>query len=280
MRAPHISSIAVVVLFGLGASAQVPLSPTQAPAATAPSPQRQQPQDGGRQPLTSPIGKVPQTHPQVQVLNGVLMGYVYWDASLIASTMSSPCQGFVVRVNQGTPPSGGAVGFEQFTVIGTYQNKFASVGKVGKYTVCQYSVDHLPESKDLQVQIAPPRGAFQTAVAFTLPPTANDLNKPIQITGGQCNQLPPAVPSSSTLGSAWWTCGDYAYNVNYLMQPQPSIPGLTQNPGTLTIVQGQTLLPASGANNGMVNPGPQQRTLLPASSTGAANPGPSQKPIE
>ena len=276
MRAQQLGLIAVAILSSLTAGAQVPLSPTQAPAATTPSPQRQQP-PGGRQPLPSPIGSLPQTHPQVQVLNGVLMGYLYWDASMISYNPSSPCP-FQMRVNQGTPPSGGPMGFEQFTEFGTYKNSFTSVGKIGNYTVCQYAVDHLPEGKDLQVQVGPTKGAFQTAVAFTIPPTANDPNRPIQINGGKCNQLPPAVPSLSTLGSAWWTCGDHAYNVNYLMEPARSIPGLTSLPPTITPVQAQPLLPSSKSANGMINPGPQQQTLLPASGTGAVNPGPTQKP--
>lgn len=279
MRAQHLASIAAAVLFGVNTGAQVPLSPTPVPGVTAPGPQRHQ-QDGGRQPLTPPIGKVPQTQPQVQVVNGVLMGYLYWDASTIPYNANSPCP-FQVRINQGTPPSGGGMGFEQFTEIGTYKNNFTSVGKIGKYTVCQYSVDHLPEGKDLQVQVGPTKGAFQTSVAFTVPPTANEPNRPIKIIAGKCNQLPPAVPSLTTLGSAWWTCGDHAYNVNYLMQPPQNIPGLTQNPATLTIVPAQTLLPPPGAPNGMVNAAPrQQQTLLPTSSTGAVNPGPTQKPNE
>ena len=169
--------------------------------------------------------------------------------------------------------------FEQFTEIGTYKNNFSSVGKIGKYTVCQYAVDHLPEDKDLQVQVGPTKGAFQTAVAFTIPPTANEPERPIKISGGKCNQLPPAVPSLHP-GQRMVDGGDHAYNVNYLMQPPQSIPGLTQNPATLTIVPAQTLLPPPGATNGMSNPGPQQRTLLPAPSAGEANPGPIQKPIQ
>ena len=264
MRAQYIASITVAVLFSLSASAQVSQTPTNLPQLTAPGPQAHSPQGGGRQSLTSPIDKSPLTVPNVQILDGELMGYVYWDASTITSNVSSPCS-FVVRINQGTPPSGGAMGFEQFTEVGTYQNKFTSVGKVGKYTVCEYAVNHLPEGKDLQVQIAPTKGALQTAVVFTIPPTANDPNKPIRINGGQCNQLPPSVPSLSTLGSAWWPCGDHAYNVNYLMQPPQNIPGLTQNPGTITVVQSQALLTAGNTTKGMMNPGAQQKTLLSGS---------------
>jgi len=278
MRAQHLASIAVAVLFSVKAGAQVPLSPTPVPGITAPGPQRHQP-DGGRQPLTSPIEKVPQTLPQVQPLNGVLMGYLYWDASAIPYNANSPCP-FQMRVNQGTAPSGGAMGFEQFTEIGTYKNNFTSVGKVGKYTVCQYAVDHLPENKDLQVQIGPTKGAFQAPVVFTVPPTANEPNRPIMISGGKCNQLPQAVPSLSSLGSAWWACGDHAYNVNYLMQPAQSIPGLTQLPPTITPLQSQPLLPSSKPNEGMMSPGSQQPTLLAAPSTGSINPGPTQKPNE
>jgi hypothetical protein len=274
MRAQLSASIAITVLMSLGAGAQVSVSPTQVPGVTATGPQRQNPQGGGRQPLTPPIDKSPGTVPNVQILNGVLMGYVYWDASTIPYNANSPCP-FQVRVNQGTPPAGGAMGFEQFTEIGTYTNNFSSLGNVGKYVVCQYSVDHLPEGKDLQVQVGPLKGAFQVAVAFTVPPTANEPNAPIRINGGKCNQLPPAVPSLSTLGSPWWSCGDHAYNVNYLMQPPQVIPGLTQPPLTLTVVQAQQLLPSSGTTNASANSSLQQRTLLSASgsTTGMMTPG-------
>ena len=289
MRAQYFGSIAITVLFSLGAAGQVPLSPTQAPQVPPPGPQRQNP-PGGRQPLTSSIGEVPQTPTQVQLLNGVLMGYVYWDASVIPYNANTPCP-FRARINQGMPPGSGTMGPEQFTEVGTYQNNFSSVGNVGKYVVCQYAVDHLPEGKDLQVQIGPLKGAFQTAVAFTVPPTANDPNSPIRINNGKCNQLPPAVPSLATLGGAWWSCGDHAYNVNYLMQPPQNIPGLTQPPLTLTVVQAQPLLPSSKATNGSLDGSAQQKTLLspsapstgmitpvPQRSPGAANQGPIQTP--
>lgn len=271
MRARHIGSIVVIsaaTLFGRGAGAQASTSPTQVPGGVITGTQGQHnPQGGGRQPLASPVDKSPGTVPNVQVLNGALMGYVYWDASAIKNNVTSPCSGFQVRISQGTPPSGGAMGLEQFTELGTYENDFSSIGTVGKYTVCQYAVDHLPVGKDLQVQVGPGKGAFQTAVAFTVPPTANDPNGPIKIDGGKCNQLPPSVPSQSTLGSAWWTCGNYAYNVNYLMQPQQNIPGLTQNPATITVAQSKMLLPASGTTNGMINSGPQKTLLSPSGST-------------
>ena len=89
MRTQPTAPFALAILFSLSAGAQVPLSPTQAPAATAPTPQKQQPLGGGRQPLPSPIETLPQTHPKVQVLNGVLMGYLYWDASTISFNANS-----------------------------------------------------------------------------------------------------------------------------------------------------------------------------------------------
>lgn len=281
MRAQHIAPAAIAALFSLSAVAQISLSPTNASQLQAPTPQRQQPHDGGRQPVTPPIGALPQTRTQLQAAKGILSGYVYWDPSLIRISSTSPCSGFVVQINQGTPPAGGAVGFEQFKVVGTYQGKFTSAGTLGKYAVCQYAVDHLPEGTDLQVQIAPPRGVTLSPVTFTVPPTSNDPDKPIQIPGGQCNQVPPASPSLSTLGSAWWTCGDYAYNVNYLMQPFQSIPGLTQPPPSITVVQPQPLLPPPGPPSGMASPASQQKTLLPATgpTMGMVSQGPSQTPV-
>jgi hypothetical protein len=280
MRAQHIPVIAIAVLLGVSAAAQIPLSPAQLPKVTAPAPQRQQPQGGGRQPAATPIAESPGMLPNVQMLNGVLMGYVYWDSSTIGYNVNTPCSGFQVTIKQGTPPSGGAIGFEQFSTVGTYNNNFSSVGKVGKYAVCQYAVNHLPEGKDLQVQVQASKVNFKTAVFPTTPPTANNPNGPIKINGGKCNQLPPATPSVSTLGSSWWTCGDHAYNVNYLMQPPQNIPGLSGGGGTIQVAQSQPLLPGSASTNGMVNPGPQQRMLLPATgpTTGMINSGPAQNP--
>ncbi|WP_109488486.1 hypothetical protein [Occallatibacter savannae] len=281
MRAQIIVSVATATFLSLSAIAQVPLSPTNSSQVTAPSPQRQQPQGGGRQPLSPPIGEVPQTRPQVQILNGVLMGYLYWDGSAISAGTNSLCP-FQVRVSQGTPPAGGAVGFEQFSEIGTYSNNFSKVGNIGKFVVCQYAVDHLPENKDLEVQIGPQKGALQTAVSFTVPPTANEPNTPVKIINGKCNQLPPAVPSLSTLNSPWWSCGDHAYNVNFLMQPYQAIPGLTQPPPTITVVQ-TPLLPSSGGANGSSSSTVQQRTLLspagPTTGMMAAGKSPAQSSL-
>ncbi|WP_348263421.1 hypothetical protein P8935_02435 [Telmatobacter sp. DSM 110680] len=273
MRLTLIASISAGILIGTNAGAQISPSPTQARALTAPGQQRPQQPPAHQQPI-SPIDRSPQPT-QIMNLPGTLMGYVYWDTSSIQYDLNAPCTGFSVTISQGQPPSGSNLSFEQFTVLGTYNNNFSSIGTIGKYAVCQYAVDHLPEGKDLQVHVMASSKNFKTVVFPSTPPTANEPNRPIQIINGKCNNLPPAVPTLATLGSNWWTCGDYAYNVNFVMQPPQNIPGITSGTGTtLTIVQSQTLLPRTSSGDGMLNPGTAQSPQ--PGSFGAAGPVPTQ----
>jgi hypothetical protein len=272
MRITLIASFAAI-LISANAGAQVSPSPIQAPALTAPGQPRAQQPPSHQQPV-SPIERSPQPTKVVN-LPGVLVGYVYWDTSSIQYDVSAPCKGFSVTISQGTPPSGTNLSFERFTELGTYNNNFSSIGKVGKYAVCQYAVHHLPEGKDLQIHITASSFNFKTVVFPATPPTANEPNRPIQIINGKCNNLPPAVPTVATLGSNWWTCGDYAYNVNFIMQPPQNIPGLTSGTGTtLTVVQSQTLLPRNSPSDGMLNPGTVQSSQ--PRSLGAINAVPTQ----
>jgi len=163
--------------------------------------------------LPGPQKHGPPSRPQTQN-QGVVVGYVYWNTTALQYNQASPCQGLSVTINLGTGPNPTQ---EQFKPLGTY-NSFSSLGNIGGYSVCEYAVHQVPLDQDLQVEIGVAPSTFSTAVSSSIPSTANNLSSPIKIVGGACNRLPPAVPSVSVLGSAWWTCGDYAYNVNFILQ--------------------------------------------------------------
>lgn len=259
MQLRRVASIAATLFIALNVQAQISPSPNLTQL-TPPGPQKHLPPG------------------QQSQLPGVLMGYVFWDASAIQYNVNAPCQGFSITVSQGTP-STGSVGFEQFTSLGTYNNNFSSLGKIGNYAVCQYAVNHLPEDKDLKVEIHPSPQNFKTVVFPNIPPTANEPNSPIKIINGKCNNLPLAVPSASTLGSNWWTCGDHAYNVNYVLLPPKDIPGITGPSKTINLGQTQTLLSPSSSQGGKQS-GQMQNTLLPSagtSTTPAANAKPTNQ---
>ena len=154
----------------------------------------------------------PPSQPQTQN-QGVVVGYVYWNTAGLQYNQASPCQGLSVTISLGTGPNPTQ---ELFKPLGTY-NSFSSLGNIGGYAVCEYAVHQVPLGQDLQVQIGVAPSTFSPAVAPSIPSTANNPSSPIKIIGGTCNHLPPAVPSVSVLGSGWWTCGDYAYNVNFVL---------------------------------------------------------------
>ena len=206
------------------AQQSVPLSPVQAPNAVTP----QAPQKHGPPAQPQPAGGIPRTAPQPLTnihapYTGTLEGYLYWDTSAVQHNPPAACSGLAVTVSVGTPPSGSTPTFEQFTSIGTF-NTFTYLNNGSAFGVCAYSVK-VPVGQDLRVQASVTPSTFSQAVAPVTPPTANNPNAPIKIVSGQCNNLPPAVPSPSVLGSHWWTCGNFAYNVNFVLQASTRVMG-------------------------------------------------------
>lgn len=275
MRAQHIASIAAAILFNLGAAAQVPQSPSQLHGITAQGPQRQQPPAPGRS-TAYPIAQSPGTLPQVRILNGSLMGYVYWDASRISYNVNAPCSGFSVTVSTGTVPNGQPT-FEQFTPLGTYNNVFTSKGKTGNYEVCAYSLDHLPIRTDLQLVIHPSSSNFKTAVVPVVPPTAN-WKTPIQIPGDNCPHILLSPLSAELLGNGWTSCGDGVYNVNFLLQPPQSLAGLTSAASTTQSKTQTPLASSTGALRNQGQVGSQQMLLSQPGQTGMLSQGALQNP--
>lgn len=219
MRRKRIWISLTIALYGVSISAQqsVPTTQTQAPNATAPGPQRQQP-PARQQPSTA---QRPQP-PGRAFSQGTIEGYVYWDTHSVQHKPSLSCSGLTLTVGVGTPPSGSTPAFEQYKTLGTYSS-FTYLNNGSTLGVCAYAVHQVPVGQDLQVKIGVTPSVFSAVVTPALPQTANDVNAPYKIISGKCNNLPPAVPSPAVLGSHWWTCGNYAYNVNFVLQaPAPA----------------------------------------------------------
>lgn len=247
MRKSWTDAFLVISLCGASALAQsIPMSPQQAPNIAPTGPTRQQ-SGGQRQPAPGTVKATPTTLPGVQPLyQGTIEGYVYWDTSAVQHNPASACSGLAVTVSVGSAPSGSTPTFEQFTPLGTFNN-LTYLNNGSTLGACAYSMK-VPVGQDLQVQVSIAPSTFSQPVAPATPPTANNANGPIRIISGKCNNLPPAVPSAAVLGSRWWTCGNYAYNVNFVLQSS-----------------GSNLLMSAGGNQGLLSGQPQQ---------GSRNPGP------
>jgi hypothetical protein len=266
--------LAVITLLA-GAFSQQPVavSPTQVPNATAPGPQRHnpsaqaQPKSGvPRTAMAQPSTNLPAPY------TGTIEGLVYWNASTISHKPAGSCDGISVTVSLGTPL--GSSGKEEFKPLSTQSNNFKYVGKVGTYGVCTYGFNHVPVGEDVQVQVnvTTPR-AFSPIVA-----AAVAITKPIKIINGKCNNLPPALPSPSDLTSQWWTCGNYAYNVNFVLQPPAHIMSTNSNNSGAALLTGsssnQPTLLSNGPSRGMLESGAaaqaQGRGAVQGNSPGSA----------
>jgi hypothetical protein len=245
----RVPAIALMVASMCGSlAAQVSQTAPPPSGITAPGPQAHRPPSG--RPQQAPGTSAPPPISGLIVGQGSIVGYVYWDSKSITHAPANSCAGLGATVSVGTPSKGSPT-FEQFKSLGTYHN-FTYLGNVGSFAVCQYSIQQVPTGQDLQVLINF-KPVFTPQVLVSVPPTANDPNGPIKIPGGSCNNLPPAVPSASVLGSAWWTCGNSAYNVNFVLQPA-NAGNMMSGGNQITIVSGA---PQGGANPGQnqTNPG-------------------------
>jgi len=210
------------ILAGLAAFAQsVQMVPAPGPLQAPQGAQRPGGPPVGRQPTPNTIAKTPTGLAGVQpAYQGTLDGYVFWDTSAVQHNPPGACDGLIVQVSAGSPPTGSTPAFEQFSPLGNV-NKLTYLNNGSSFGVCAYTVK-VPVGQDLRVQVMVSSSVFSQGVAAVTPPSANNLNAPIKIDSGKCNNLPPAVPSPSVLGSNWWTCGNFAYNVNFVLQPSGS----------------------------------------------------------
>ncbi len=213
----------------------------------------------------------------VTLNEGIVEGYVYWDAGRTKHLPANSCSGLTVTLSTSTDGN-------VYTALGTQSNNFSSMSQIGSFGVCTYSFHRLPVGPKLRVQIG-----ISTPSAFTptvYPPPAMDVN----VINGKCNNLPPAVPSAAQLQQNWWTCQNIAYNVNFALMPARALLGTTGS--------GVLLRPQPGlAGPGPVSTAPQvnttaatggkillgaKPTLRPATLGKAPAPalGPAKKPIK
>jgi hypothetical protein len=229
----------ILVCSVMGSAQQSIPAGVKAPQVTPPAPQAHQP-PSGRQ-TSDPVSGAAPSPVRIASNPGTIVGYVYWDTKAVQHNPPLTCNGLAVTLSVGTSPSGSTPAFEQFKPLGTY-NSFTYLNNGSAFGVCAYALKQVPLGQDLQVKITATPSSFSSLVAPITAPTANNSNGPIKIIGGNCNNLPPAVPSPSVLGSHWWTCGDYAYNVNFVLQASgavhlmsagsPSLLGQQSVPGT------------------------------------------------
>lgn len=180
---------------------------------------------------------------------GVIEGLIYWDADTIKHFPPNSCSGLSVTVSVGE------------TLLVTMTDNFAYMGSVGSDAVCRYAVKGLPVGQDLQVQTN-----VTAETAFLPAALPSGGSRSIKIMGGSalCNNLPPAVPSSVDLSRNWWTCPNYAYNVNFVLARAPGssssrVAGPVRvAPGTAVELSPQPYPPK---NETLLAPG-AQKTLL------------------
>lgn len=181
---------------------------------------------------------------------GVIMGYVYWDASTIKHSPLNSCDGLSVRVDLGNE------------TLGTFSaGHFSYIAGVGTLGVCAYAVNQMPVEQNLQVLIN-----VTTAAAFSPAALPGGGAASINIMGGTdaCNNLPPAVPSPADLSRHWWTCPNDVYNLNFVLVRAP---GSLSSPvaGPVRVAPGAAveLSPKADApNNGTLLASGAQKTLL------------------
>lgn len=224
------------------------VSPTMAPPnrnITAPAPQRQAPPSQRANPL--PGARAPQPIMRASG-DGVITGYVWWDANTTSHSPAKNCSGLSVTVSAGSK-SQSTPTLEQFTPIGTYTNNFTYVPNIGTDGVCAFAVHQMPVGQDLQVKLD-----VSTPAAFSPVSAPTVAITPIKIINGKCNNLPPAVPSPSVLSSNWWTCGNYAYNVNFALRPSAHVMSGSMGKTSPSPTAQQGML-SNSAPRGMLNGG-------------------------
>ncbi|HEV2224874.1 MAG TPA: hypothetical protein VGR84_17920 [Candidatus Acidoferrales bacterium] len=182
--------VAVTAIYGVALAQQA-----QKPPMTAPQPVPN---------VTAP--RAPQNRPAAarQPGQGVVEGYVYWDASVLKHSPPNSCAGLSVTVSRGGIP------------LVTMTDNFAYIGNVGSDAVCRYAVKGFPVEEDLQVQ-----ANVTSPAAFSPAALPSGGSKSITLTTGTpaCAPGGPVNPSQSDLSSGWSSCADVASNVNFVLVP-------------------------------------------------------------
>ncbi len=221
--------------------------PAPLPNLTSPAPQ-QEPHIG-----TRPSSQIPTTQPRLSApYPGTIEGFVYWDTSAFNHNPPQSCDGLNVTVLTGPQPGGSQLGTGGI-------NNFKYVGQVGNFAVCTYAFNKVPTGQNLQVQIA-----VTTPSAFSpAPPSPAPINS-VNIINGQCANLWSLSPSStSDLTRHWWTCNNFAYNVNFVLQgsrmmsptPVTLLPASPQTPSGSGQTNSSPLLSGNSAPQGLLSGG-------------------------
>ncbi len=259
-----LSTSVFVLLIWATMAAQVTSAKPPNPNITAPEPQRHEPAGGKRPTGNSPsIANAPPPNTALTApYPGDVEGFVYWDANKITHKPAGTCDGLAVNVAPAGSPTKTIPAGYHFKYAGQVK-AFLSGGNIQVFDVCIYAYDHQPVGPQLQAQlIITDRNAFSQA-ATSQPVTV----APITIINGQCNMLPPIVPSSvGDLTAHWGSCQNRAYDVNFAVTPALQVMSSGGGSGGML----------SSANKGAANPGPIQsssRGML-----GSVNPGPQQSP--
>lgn len=234
--------------------------------------QAQKPLTTAPRPVPNVMTPGPQPHRQQgqrQPGQGVVEGYVYWDASVLKHSPPDGCVGLSVTVSRGGIP------------LVTMTDNFAYIGNVGSDAVCRYAVKGLPVEEDLQVQ-----ANVTSPAAFSPAALPSGGSKSITLTTGTpaCAPGGPVNPSQSDLSSGWSSCADVASNVNFVLVPArllaplgARMPYPPKNSTLLTSGEQKTLL-----GDGSVRPtpagtvGPSQ--TMSAQGNASSNAGPTPVP--
>ncbi len=269
LAAAALSGAAVLYCGDIAAQSVSPTMPPPNRNITAPAPQRQTPPSQRANPL--PGAKAPQPILK-RSGDGVIEGYVWWDANTTDHIPAKNCSGLSITVSAGSP-SQSTPTLEQFTPIGTYtNNNFTYIPNIGTDGVCAFAVHQMPVGQDLQVKLD-----VSTPTAFSPVSAPAIAITPIKIVNGKCNNLPSA-PTPSVLSSNWWTCGNYAYNVNFAMRPSAHIMsnrGTSKTSPSPNAQQGMlsNSAPRGMLNGGMAPSGAGGMQATPAQGGGMQNPG-------
>jgi hypothetical protein len=257
-----ISTTVLALLICAATAAQITTAKPANPNITAPGPQRHNP-PGGQQPSSNPpsIDKAPPPISTLTTNPGDVEGFVYWDTSIITHKPAGSCSGLAVNVSAAGSPSNTIPTGNHFKYAGQVK-AFLYGGKQAVYDVCIYAYDHQPVGPQLQAQLMiTDRNSFSPAVMAQTATVA-----PITIINGQCNMLPPIVPSSvGDLTAHWGSCQNRAYDVNFAIVPGLHVMSSGGGSGGML----------SGTNNGAANPGPIQ-TPARGMLAGGINPAPTQ----
>src|SRR5439155_15362682 len=189
---------------------QIPSPTPPHPNTPASRPQPHAPPGGQRSSSPPSIAKAPPPNSALIPYPGDIEGFVYWDTSTITHTPAGSCSGLAVNVtaagtSNNTIPTG-----NHFKYAGQVK-AFLYGGKVALYDVCIYAYDHQPVGPQLQAQLMiTDRNVFSQGVMAQTATVA-----PITIINGQCNMLPPILPSSmGDLAAHGGSCQNRAYEGN------------------------------------------------------------------